>query len=145
VLVVLYTDNVLSALVGGAPNFEVPLGGSRTFTRYFGVGPGSGTAAALDDRVNGVATGFLLGCITAGGEPVAGARVTVGLRLLSLAAATSTASTELATVLETKPGPCPNYVGRPPAGTTRTWVRGKLRPSWLRWPSSPVDTALRPR
>jgi hypothetical protein len=116
VLVILHNDNVLSALLGSAPNFSVPLGGSRTFTRYFAVGDGSGTAAELDDRINAVATGTLEGCITSGGAPLAGARLSVGARPLSTAGATDPNSTSLATVLETRPGACPNYSGKLPAG-----------------------------
>ena len=119
VLVVLHTDSVLGALLGAPPAFKVPLGGSGTFTRYFAVGDGSGTAAKLDDRINNVATGALEGCISAGGVPVAGARVSVGAFLLSTAPASSPGSASLVQVLETRPGPCPNYSGSVSAGPYR--------------------------
>jgi hypothetical protein len=117
VLVVLHNDNVLTALLGAPPVFTVPLGASRTFTRWFGVGEGSGTAARLSARVNGVATGTLEGCITAGGVPVAGARVVIGTFLLSPFPADTIASTTMKQLLETRDGACPNYSGSVPTGT----------------------------
>jgi hypothetical protein len=118
VLVVLHSDNVLLALLGGPPNFSVPLGGSATFTRFFGVGDGSGSSAFdLENRVKGTPTGVLEGCVTVAGAPVAGAKVSVGDRLLSAAPATSRLSTALASNFVTAPGPCPNYSGTVPVGS----------------------------
>ena len=103
---------MLLALLGATPSFQVPSGGSLTFTRYLGVGDGDGSNAfELEQRLNGTAVGTLNGCITAGGTPVAGAKVTAGLRLISGAAADKPASTEILGAFVTKPGPCPNYSG----------------------------------
>jgi hypothetical protein len=117
VLVVLHQDNVLSTLIGAPPSFRVPRGGSRAFTRYFGVGDGSAVNAFhLEQRVNGTSVGTLEGCVTVGGSPVAGAKVTAGLGLLSFAPPTSASSTNIVGNFITDAGPCPNYSGPVRAG-----------------------------
>jgi len=118
VLVVLHQDNVLLTLVGAAPSFTVPAGGSGTFTRYFGVGDGDPvTAYELEQRINATPTGHLSGCVTVNGTPVAGAKVTAGFPLLSLAAADSASSTQTFGHFVTKAGGCPNYEGDVQTGT----------------------------
>jgi hypothetical protein len=117
VLVVLHQDNVLLTLIGAPPSFTVPSGGSSTYTRYFGVGDGDGSNAfRLEQRVNGTAVGTLSGCVTVAGTPVAGAKVTGGLGLLSSAEPGSAASTEILASFVTHEGPCPNYSGPVRAG-----------------------------
>jgi len=77
---VMHAHSVINVLaVGAAPTFAVPAGGSRSFTRFFSVGDGS-AANALDveNEVKGTVVGSLRGCVTAGGTPAQGARVTVG-------------------------------------------------------------------
>ena len=80
VLVVLHSQNALLTLIGADPiRFQVPSGGSNTYTRYFGVGDGSpSNAVDLENEVRAVATGTLQGCVSVAGTPVAGARVSVG-------------------------------------------------------------------
>lgn len=65
----------------GAPTFLVPANGSKAFVRYFGVGDGSGgNAIDLANEVKAVASGTLSGCVTSGGNPLPGARVSVGTK-----------------------------------------------------------------
>lgn len=117
VLVVLHSDNVLLALIGVAPKFQIPFGGSNTFTRYLGVGDGSGSSAVdLENLVNGTTTGVLEGCVSVGGVPVQGAKVSVGTNLLSSASDGAT-FTQLATQFVTRAGACPNYSGTIPIGS----------------------------
>jgi hypothetical protein len=117
VLVVLHQDNVLLTLIGAPPSFTVPSGGSRSFTRYFGVGDGSGSNAFdLEQRVNATAVGTLSGCVSVDGAPLAGAKVTGGLGLLSDAPAESAASTQILASFVTREGPCPNYSGQVRSG-----------------------------
>jgi hypothetical protein len=72
-------------LVLGAvpPTFSVPANGTASFRRFFGVGDGSG-ANAVDIQIEeqALASGTVRGCVTvgsAGGPPVAGARVAAGV------------------------------------------------------------------
>ncbi len=75
----LHSQSVLNALVSGNPRFDVPANGSRSFTRYFGVGDGSGgNAIVLENLVKGVTTGQVSGCVTVNGVPAPGARVSAG-------------------------------------------------------------------
>jgi hypothetical protein len=129
VLVVLHQDNVLLTLIGAPPSFTVPSGGSRSYTRYFGVGDGDGSNAfRLEQRVNGTAVGTLSGCVTVAGTPVAGAKVTGGLGLLSTASPESAASTEILASFVTKEGPCPNYSGPVRAGLLAVTAARKGHP-----------------
>jgi hypothetical protein len=113
VLVVLHNQNALLTLIGADPIlFEVPAGGSRTYTRFFGVGDGSASHAFdLENEIQGVATGTLEGCVSVAGSPVAGARVSVGNPLGSGKAASNAKSDKLFSHFTTRPGPCPNYSG----------------------------------
>ncbi|TFG97287.1 MAG: hypothetical protein E4H11_02150 [Myxococcales bacterium] len=112
VLVVLHSQNVLLTLIGAdPPRFQVPSGGSKVFTRYFGVGDGSpSNAVDLENRVRPVATGTLQGCVSVAGVPVAGARVSVVTNLFVNAQ-------KLASNFVTRSGPCPNYSGTVPPGS----------------------------
>lgn len=75
----LFGQRVVNALAGQAALFVVPAGGSNSFTRYFGVGDGSGSNAIdIENEVKGLETGTLEGCVTIGGAPAPGARVTAG-------------------------------------------------------------------
>jgi hypothetical protein len=71
---------LIPAVLQGAPsNFEVPAGGTESFTRWFTVGDGSGSAA-IDAQVDllGIPAGSLRVCVTvanAGQDPLSGARV----------------------------------------------------------------------
>jgi len=59
----------------------IPAGGSATFSAHFAVGDGSAAnATALRAELDGVPTGTIEGCVTAGGAPLPGARVAVGPR-----------------------------------------------------------------
>ena len=62
-------NSVTASMIDPFP-FVVPSGGSRAFTRYFGVGDGSGqNAAELEHQLRGTTTGTLAGCVTVGGLP----------------------------------------------------------------------------
>ena len=112
VLVVLHQDNVLLTLIGVAPSFTVAAGGSKSYTRYFGVGDGDATNAfELENRVNSDPTGTISGCVSVAGVPVAGAKVSVGGPLLSFDDATMSTSTQLRGHFYTRAGACPNYSG----------------------------------
>ena len=112
VLVVLHSQNVVLTLIGADPvRFRVASGGSNTFTRYFGVGDGSpSNAVDLENEVRGLAVGTLQGCVSVAGNPVAGARVSVGTNFL-------VNSQKLSSHFTTRAGPCPNYSGTIPPGT----------------------------
>jgi hypothetical protein len=77
---VLQSDSVLEVVVlGTPPAFTVPARGSRSYTRYFAVGDGSGgNAVALETELKQLASGIVEGCVTAGNEPAPNTRVTVG-------------------------------------------------------------------
>lgn len=81
---VMQSNSIITVLLGGPATFVVPPGGSNSYTRYFGVGDGSGgNAIALEAEVRGVVTGTVRGCVTAAGAPAPGARVAVLLRGLA--------------------------------------------------------------
>src|SRR5690606_67035 len=62
--------------VGEPPSFLIPAGGSRSFTRFFGVGDGSvANAIDIENEVTAASTGIVRGCVSGGGQPLAGARV----------------------------------------------------------------------
>ncbi len=113
VLVVLHSQNVILTLLGAdPPRFNVPAGGSLSYTRFFGVGDGTASNAfALETEVKGLATGTLEGCVTVAGSPVAGARVSVGPRLGTGLPVLDPASDKLWSHFTTREGPCPNYAG----------------------------------
>jgi len=70
---------VLLTLLGFEPPEIVPAGGDFTFTRYLGVGDGSGSSSVdLAIEVQGSAFGTVKGCVTRGGVPAPGAKVTIG-------------------------------------------------------------------
>jgi hypothetical protein len=77
---VLHSHSILVALLTDPrPTFVVPANGSKSYTRFFGVGDGSGgNAIAIENEVKGIATGVLRGCVTVGGAPAVAARVSVG-------------------------------------------------------------------
>jgi hypothetical protein len=75
----LHSQSVLDALLFQNPKFDVVAGGSKTFTRYFSVGDGSGAnAVTLENLLKGVTTGQISGCVTVNGVPAPGARVSAG-------------------------------------------------------------------
>jgi hypothetical protein len=79
---ILQSDSVPSAIILGAPaKFVVPAGGSRSFTRYFGVGDGSGgNAVTMENLIKNTPSGTVAGCVSVGGEAAPDTRVTVGLQ-----------------------------------------------------------------
>ncbi|MBW2274894.1 MAG: hypothetical protein JRG96_16630 [Deltaproteobacteria bacterium] len=113
VLKLVYRQRVLLAMIGfDRIRFEVEMGDSETYTRFFGVGDGSAsTAFELENEVNEVATGLLEGCVTVAGSPVAGARVAVGKPLATALPANEKFSDKLASHFTTRTGPCPNFSG----------------------------------
>ncbi len=76
----LHGNSIPFVLFFGQPsNFVVPASGAKTFTRYLGVGDGSAAnAVAIQAQVQGLVTGTLRGCVTVGGAPAPGARVSAG-------------------------------------------------------------------
>ncbi|MEO6025749.1 MAG: hypothetical protein ABIR79_02640 [Candidatus Binatia bacterium] len=76
---ILHGQSVLQALASQTPVFKVPASGSKSFTRYFGVGDGSGgNAVTLENILKGVTAGKVSGCVTVAGVPAPGARVSAG-------------------------------------------------------------------
>ncbi|MCX8072552.1 MAG: hypothetical protein N3C12_08895 [Candidatus Binatia bacterium] len=75
---VMQSQSIIRVIFGENPNFVVPARGSRSYTRYFVVGEGSGgDIVTAETEVKGVATGTLRGCVHAGGQLLAGSRVSV--------------------------------------------------------------------
>jgi hypothetical protein len=79
----LHSQSIALVLVApaAAPGpIQIPAGGSRTFTANFAVGDGSAAnTSELRAELDGNPTGTLEGCVTAGGAPLPGARVSLGL------------------------------------------------------------------
>ncbi|CAG0971669.1 hypothetical protein BURK2_01328 [Burkholderiales bacterium] len=77
---VMHANSIPVVLIFGLPSpFVVPGSGQASFTRWFGVGDGSGAnAIAMQAELAGLVTGTLRGCVTVGGAPAAGARVSAG-------------------------------------------------------------------
>ncbi len=76
---ILHSQSVLDALLTQNPKFDVAAGGSKSFTRYFGVGDGSGAnMVTLENKLKGATTGQISGCVTVNGVPAPGARVSAG-------------------------------------------------------------------
>ncbi len=120
VFVVLHNAAAVPSLVGIPPLFVVPQGGSLSYTRVFTVGDGTGAAALqLEADLQGVAVGTVEGCVTVGGTPRQGSRVTFGQT------DAGGAFTQVDQSIETVAGPCPNYSASVPAGTHDA-VAGRL-------------------
>ena len=84
-------------------------GAERSFTRYLGVGDGSGgNGVKMVTTVRGNASSRIEGCVTVDGTPLAGSRVSV---------VTNGNPTQVQTTMVTRPGPCPNYDGTAAVGT----------------------------
>jgi len=76
---VMHSQSTIGAIAGIPSSFVVPAMGSRSYTRYFGVGDGSGgNAIDIENEVKGLPVGVLRGCVTVAGEPARAARVAVG-------------------------------------------------------------------
>ncbi len=76
---VLHSQSLVGLLLGAESQFEVLPGESRSFERYMGVGDGSGANAIdLENMVRGITSGDISGCVTVGGAPAPGARVSIG-------------------------------------------------------------------
>ena len=76
---VLHSMSTVAAILGTEPVFVVPAEGSQSYERYFGVGDGSGgNAVDLENLVKAVPSGTIDGCVTVGGVPAPGARVSAG-------------------------------------------------------------------
>jgi hypothetical protein len=77
---ILQSDSVPAAIILGSPaNFVVAAHDSRSYTRYFGVGDGSGgNAVTMENVIKGIPSGTLRGCVTVGDAPAPATRVTVG-------------------------------------------------------------------
>jgi hypothetical protein len=71
----------LLAVPAAAPGpLQIPAGASRSFSAHFSVGDGSASnTGALRAELDGTPTGTFEGCVTAGGAPLPGARVALGL------------------------------------------------------------------
>jgi hypothetical protein len=109
VTVVLHNASVVGSLLGQQPPFFVDPGTERSYTRYLGVGDGSGAIGvetAISVRNNPMAR--LEGCVTVAGTPQAGARVSV---------IPNGNPSLVQDSLVTRPGPCPNYGGAIQVGT----------------------------
>ncbi len=78
---ILHGNSIPFVLFFGQPsNFSVPGNGQKTFTRHVGVGDGSGASGVeMQAEIQGLTTGTLRGCVTVGGAPAPGARVSAGV------------------------------------------------------------------
>ena len=115
---ILHSQSVLNALGSQDPVFDVPAGGSKAFTRYFGVGDGSGgNAVTLENLVKGVTSGQVSGCVTVNGVPAPGARVSAG-------PVTAGAITRVRSTWVTGPDGC--YSGTLPAPGANGFVAWRL-------------------
>jgi len=76
---VMQSNSIIQVVAGtGGPTFEIPAGGSNSYTRYFGVGDGSGgNAVTIENQVKGIASGTLRGCVSQAGAPAPDTRVSV--------------------------------------------------------------------
>jgi hypothetical protein len=112
VSIILQNASVLGTLFGTPPPFIVPAGGSLTFTRFLSVGDGSGAnATQMEAEVKGLATTTVEGCVTVGGTPLPGSRVSVVTLDGSMNPQFMIAQ------YVTRPGACPNYGSSLPAGS----------------------------
>lgn len=117
---ILHSQSVLDALLTQNPKFEVAAGSSKSYTRYFGVGDGSGgNAVTLENLLKGVTSGQVSGCVTVNGMPAPGARVSAG-------PVTSGAITRVRSTWVTGPDGC--YAGTLPVGTNGfvAWREGTM-------------------
>jgi hypothetical protein len=79
VTIITHAINPALALLGLTPPFLVTAGGSNTFSRYMVVSDGSGNRAQeLANDLSSNPVGTVQGCVTVGGAPAPGAKVTVG-------------------------------------------------------------------
>ncbi len=116
----LHSQSVLSAILSQDPVFHIPAGGSKSYTRYFGVGDGSGgNMVTLENLLKGMNSGEISGCVTVNGVPAPGARVTAG-------AVSAGAITRVRSTWVTGADGC--YHGTIPAGTNGlvAWREGTL-------------------
>jgi len=75
---IMQSNSVVRVLLGSPATFVVPARGSRSYTRYFSVGDGSGgNAVRVENEVKGLEHGTLRGCVSAGGQALPGSRVSV--------------------------------------------------------------------
>ncbi len=84
----LHSQSIATLLVinSAAPGpLVIPAGQSRSFSAHFAVGDGSSAnTAELRAQLDGTPTGTFEGCVTAGGAPLAGARVSLGFTSASV-------------------------------------------------------------
>jgi hypothetical protein len=116
----LHSQSVLDALLSQTPVFDVPANGSKSYTRYFGVGDGSGgNMVTLENLLKAVDAGQVSGCVTVNGVPAPGARVSAGP--VSAGAITRVRSTWVA-------GPDGCYSGTLPVGNNGfvAWREGTM-------------------
>jgi hypothetical protein len=77
---IMHGNSIPFVLFFGQPStFFVSANGQNTFTRHLGVGDGSGAnGIAMQVELQGLTAGTLRGCVTVGGAPAPGARVSAG-------------------------------------------------------------------
>ncbi|MBK7972713.1 MAG: CehA/McbA family metallohydrolase [Deltaproteobacteria bacterium] len=76
--IILNDASILDLLFGATPHFVVPAGGTNSYSRKFVIGNGDTTPiSTVRDRTLGVSFGTVEGFVRSGGQPVAGARVSV--------------------------------------------------------------------
>jgi hypothetical protein len=79
VTIVFHNADLVFSLLGVPPPFTIGPGANRSFTRYLGVGDGAGSNAIdMENEIKELAVGSVEGCVTVGGLPAPGARVSVG-------------------------------------------------------------------
>jgi hypothetical protein len=76
---VMQSNTVINVILGAPPTFLVPAHGSNSYTRYFGVGDGSGANGIdIENEVKGLTSGTVRGCVLIGDQPGTAARVSIG-------------------------------------------------------------------
>ncbi len=74
----LHDAGIFDLIFGATPHFVVPAGGTNSYSRKFVIGNGDTTpVSSVRDRQLGIAFGTVEGFVRSGGQPVAGARVSV--------------------------------------------------------------------
>ncbi len=138
VTLILHDANVVLSLAGVPPPFFVDPGAERTYSRYLGVGDGSGAnAVAMEASVNQLPSARVEGCVTVAGTPLPSSRVSVVRR-------SGASISRFESSLVTRPGPCPNYGGAIGTGAWEVAAarRGALYEGGLGAPTFHAITAV---
>lgn len=121
VTIVLHNESIVDTILGATPPFLIEAGLSESYTRYFGVGDGSGSNVIdLENTLEGITSETVSGCVSLNGSPVAGAKVTVGVLNLGVI-------DDVIDSFVTRAGACPNYSGTIPVAADGTYGAAAAR------------------